>query len=67
MKPIYLYGCGGHGKAILDILRRQGPTVAAFVADTPPADITQLHGIPVHPTTPQHYSCDRTGASHMKI
>ncbi|MEC4813524.1 MAG: acetyltransferase [Scytonema sp. PMC 1069.18] len=50
MNPIYLYGCGGHGKVILDILSRQGHTVAAFVADTPPTDITQLHDIPIYPT-----------------
>jgi acetyltransferase EpsM len=50
MKPIYLYGCGGHGKVILDILHYQGQVVAAFVDDNPLPGITQLHGVPVYPT-----------------
>ncbi len=44
---IYLYGCGGHGKVILDILRRQGRCVAAFVDDNPPSEINHIHGIPI--------------------
>ncbi|MEC4888042.1 MAG: hypothetical protein SAL70_43060 [Scytonema sp. PMC 1070.18] len=35
LKTIAVLRSPGHGKVILDILRRQGHTVAAFVADTP--------------------------------
>ena len=45
---IYLYGCGGHGKVILDILHQQGRTVTAIVDDNPPPGISQIHGVPVY-------------------
>lgn len=45
---IYLYGCGGHAKVILDILRKQQRCVTAFVDDNPPAGIEQIHGVPVY-------------------
>lgn len=47
---IYLYGCGGHAKVILDILHQQGRIVTAFVDDHPPAGITDIHGVPVWST-----------------
>ncbi|MBD1933400.1 MULTISPECIES: acetyltransferase [Cyanophyceae] len=58
---IYLYGCGGHAKVILDILQRQGRKVTALVDDNPPAGITQIHGIPVHSAreTLAAIRCDR--------
>jgi acetyltransferase EpsM len=43
---IYLYGCGGHAKVILDILRCQGKSVKAFVDDHPP-EFDHIHGIPI--------------------
>ncbi|NEP01153.1 MAG: acetyltransferase [Symploca sp. SIO2E9] len=45
---IYLYGCGGHAKVILDILYQQGRQVKALVDDNPPTGITKIHGVPVH-------------------
>ncbi len=45
---IYLYGCGGHAKVILDILLKQQRTVIAFVDDNPHAGIEQIHGVPVY-------------------
>lgn len=45
---IYLYGCGGHGKVILDILYQQGQKVAGFVDDRPPLGIDRIHGIPIY-------------------
>ena len=43
---IYLYGCGGHAKVILDSLRQQGQPVAAFVDDNP--STTLIHGVPTY-------------------
>ncbi len=45
---IYLYGCSGHAKVILDILHWQGRTVTAFVDENPPPRITHIHGVPVY-------------------
>lgn len=45
---IYLYGCGGHAKVILDILFQHGQKVAGFVDDNPPVGITQIHGVPIY-------------------
>jgi len=47
---IYLYGCGGHGKVILDILQCQGRNVKAFVDDHPPTGLNYIHGVPILPT-----------------
>jgi sugar O-acyltransferase (sialic acid O-acetyltransferase NeuD family) len=44
---IYLYGCGGHAKVILDILHHQGKFVKAFIDDHPPATFSNIHGIPI--------------------
>jgi sugar O-acyltransferase (sialic acid O-acetyltransferase NeuD family) len=44
---IYLYGCGGHAKVILDILDQQGRTVTALIDDNPLSKGTQMHGVPV--------------------
>lgn len=43
---IYLYGCGGHAKVILDILIQAGHTVKAFVNDHPP-NISNIHNVPI--------------------
>ncbi len=48
---IYLYGCGGHAKVILDILHQQGRVVRALVDDNPPPGITHIHGVPIQPAT----------------
>lgn len=45
---LYLFGCGGHGKVILDILLRQGRSVTAFVDDAPPAAMSEIHGVPIY-------------------
>ncbi len=47
---ICLYGCGGHGKVILDILHRQNKKVVAIVDDNPPVTITEIHDISVYQT-----------------
>ncbi|NJL61125.1 MAG: acetyltransferase [Methylacidiphilales bacterium] len=60
---IYLYGCGGHAKVILDILCKQGRKVAAFVDDNPPIGFTHIHGIPVKKNVPEtlaEIECDRS-------
>ncbi|MDB9494347.1 acetyltransferase [Spirulina major CS-329] len=44
----YLYGCGGHAKVVLDILKKQQQSVTAFVDDNPAIQTKQIHGIPVH-------------------
>jgi acetyltransferase EpsM len=44
----YLYGCGPHGKVVLDILHRQGRGVTAFVDDSPPLEITEIHNVPIY-------------------
>jgi acetyltransferase EpsM len=48
---IYVYGCGGHAKVVLDILKRQNRTVRAFIDDNPPSHLTHVHGSPVWKTT----------------
>jgi len=45
---IYLYGCGGHAKVIVDILYRQRQVVTAIVDDNPPPEITEIYGIPIY-------------------
>lgn len=47
-RSIYLYGCGGHAKVILDILYQQGRQVAALIDDNPPSDRTHIHGVPIY-------------------
>ena len=48
---IYLYGCSGHGKVVLDILTQQGLEVTAFIDDNPPVDTEYFHGIPIYPAS----------------
>lgn len=58
---IYLYGCGGHAKVILDILFQQGRKVTAFVDDNPPLGIANINGIPIKKASTQTISeiqCD---------
>lgn len=43
---IYLYGCGGHAKVILDILHQQGQPVTAFIDDKP--STRSVHGVPTY-------------------
>ncbi len=60
---IYLYGCGGHAKVILDILYRQGRKVAAFIDDNPPSELSKIHGVPVKKTSSEtlaEIECDRS-------
>jgi len=59
---IYLYGCGGHAKVILDILHQQGRVVTALIDDNPPPGITQIHGIPVQLASEKlpTINCDRS-------
>jgi sugar O-acyltransferase (sialic acid O-acetyltransferase NeuD family) len=60
---IYLYGCGGHAKVVLDILERQNRIVKAFVDDNPPSQMTHIHGVPVWKTTTEillDRECDRS-------
>ena len=59
---IYLYGCGGHAKVILDIFYQQGRVVTALVDDNPPPGITQIHGIPVQSAAKKlpTIKCDRS-------
>lgn len=47
---ICLYGCGGHGKVILDILHKQNRKVVAIVDDNPPLNINEIHKVPVYQT-----------------
>jgi sugar O-acyltransferase (sialic acid O-acetyltransferase NeuD family) len=44
---VVVYGAGGHGKVIIDILRLGGFSVLAVVDDDPAKDGTELLGIPV--------------------
>lgn len=44
---IYLYGCGGHAKVILDILHKQGRVVTALVDDNPQLGVEKIHGISI--------------------
>jgi sugar O-acyltransferase (sialic acid O-acetyltransferase NeuD family) len=72
---IYLYGCGGHAKVILDILYKQGRNVKALIDDNPPLGITHIHGVPVKKTSPQtmaEVECDSSqwivaiGSNHVR-
>lgn len=47
MLPTYIYGVGGHGRVILDILQRHHRSIAAFIDDRPPTGIPLLHDIPI--------------------
>lgn len=47
---IFLYGCGGHGKVILDIVLNQDKKVIAIVDDKPPHNINEIHGVPIYKT-----------------
>lgn len=49
-QPILIYGCGGHGRVILDILRAQarGSLSAVFVDDNPALDGQKVDGLLVH-------------------
>lgn len=47
---LYLYGCGGHSKVILNILIKQGRKVTAFVDDNPPSETTTIHNVPIYQT-----------------
>jgi len=48
---IYLYGCGGHAKVILDIFYQQGKLITALIDDNPPSTINQIHGVPIYKTS----------------
>jgi sugar O-acyltransferase (sialic acid O-acetyltransferase NeuD family) len=48
---IYLYGCGGHAKVILDSLHKQRRKVTAFIDDAPPLEMTHIHKIPIFQST----------------
>ncbi|MBV6624180.1 MAG: acetyltransferase [Rivularia sp. (in: Bacteria)] len=45
---IYLYGCGGHAKVILDIFDQQGKSIKALIDDNPPSTANQIHGVPIY-------------------
>ena len=47
---IFLYGCGGHGKVILDIFLKQNKKVVAIVDDKPPQNMNEIHGVPIYQT-----------------
>lgn len=57
-----MYGCGGHAKVILDILYRQGRTVAALVDDRPLSGMAEIHGIPIYAAGKKlaEIECDRS-------
>jgi acetyltransferase EpsM len=44
-KPIVVFGCGGHGRVIADILGSEGADMAGFLDDNPPGPI--VDGVPV--------------------
>jgi len=44
---IYLYGCGGHAKVVLDTLYEQGKKVKALIDDNPPLEVKEIYGIPI--------------------
>lgn len=46
-RSIYLYGCGGHAKVILDILKLCQQPIAAFLDDAPPATQSHIYGVPI--------------------
>lgn len=45
--PIYIYGCGGHGRVILDILQSQNRAIAGIVDDHPAPTQDNFQGIPL--------------------
>jgi sugar O-acyltransferase (sialic acid O-acetyltransferase NeuD family) len=45
-RHLYLYGCGGHAKVILDILHRQSRRVTAILDDR--SSVSDLYGVPVY-------------------
>ncbi|MEO1764366.1 MAG: acetyltransferase [Cyanobacteria bacterium J06629_18] len=45
---IYLYGCGGHAKVILDIFYQQGKSIKALIDDNPPSTVNQIYGVPIY-------------------
>jgi sugar O-acyltransferase (sialic acid O-acetyltransferase NeuD family) len=47
MKPVYLYGAGGHAKVILDMLEEEGRSVQCVFDDNP--DLRLFLGYPVRP------------------
>lgn len=44
---IYLYGCGGHAKVILDIFDKQNRQVTGLVHDSLECQFPSIHGVPV--------------------
>lgn len=52
-RPTLIYGCGGHGRVILDALRARasGDFPAVFVDDNPALAGRMVDGIPVHPSS----------------
>jgi acetyltransferase EpsM len=44
-RPLVVFGCGGHGRVIADILASGGADVAGFLDDNPPAPM--VDGVPV--------------------
>lgn len=56
---LYIYGCGGHAKVILDIFNKQKREVAGFIDDNPPPNIKQIHNIPI-------YSSDMLPKIHLQ-
>ena len=47
MLPVYIYGSGGHGRVICEILLQQNHPVAEFVDDNVAPGQTHLHSIPL--------------------
>lgn len=47
MRPTYIYGCGGHGRVVLDLLTQHQMPVAGFIDDNLPNQVAQVHGIPI--------------------
>lgn len=48
---IYLYGCGGHAKVIVDIFYQQGKSIKALIDDNPPSTKNKIHGVPIYKTS----------------
>lgn len=46
-QPVAVYGCGGHGKVVLDILLASGASVAGFLDGNPATHGTAVLGFPV--------------------
>lgn len=47
MLPTYIYGCGGHGRVVLDLLNHHKMPVAAFIDDNLSSKAAKIHGIPI--------------------